>query len=45
MSQLGLHLLVGFTLGVIPAFHLFNMAISEPGQGAYFMIWQQNSRS
>ena len=34
----GMHLIVGFVLAILPAYHLFHMALSEPGHGAYFQL-------
>eukprot|EP00546_Thalassionema_frauenfeldii_P019476 CAMPEP_0178894648 /NCGR_PEP_ID=MMETSP0786-20121207/134_1 /TAXON_ID=186022 /ORGANISM="Thalassionema frauenfeldii, Strain CCMP 1798" /LENGTH=154 /DNA_ID=CAMNT_0020564763 /DNA_START=819 /DNA_END=1283 /DNA_ORIENTATION=+ len=37
---LGMHIIFGFILGVLPAYHLFHMSLSPQGQGAYFQLWK-----
>lgn len=36
LGQLGFHVIVGIILGVLPAYHLLEVLLSAPGEGAYF---------
>mmetsp|Transcript_40049 Transcript_40049/g.58519 ORF Transcript_40049/g.58519 Transcript_40049/m.58519 type:complete len:497 (-) Transcript_40049:293-1783(-) len=38
-SNLGMHIVIGVMIGVLPAYHLFHMSLSEVGKGAYFQLW------
>eukprot|EP00980_Cylindrotheca_fusiformis_P004681 scaffold992_cov116-Cylindrotheca_fusiformis.AAC.16 len=37
-SGFGMHVLLGFMMGILPAYHLFQMTLAERGHGAYFAI-------
>ena len=38
-GALGLHVLVGGLMTVVPVYHLVHTTLAEPGQAAYCTLW------